>query len=1446
MKRIRQINLLVAIICVFIVVTYALYNSQGQAESSAFAGGDGTKENPYLIETAVHMDNVRNYLGEGIHFQLVQDIDLTAYLEPGGHGYSQWGDTGWEPIGDNTNSFKGHFNGNGHQIVGFFIDRTEGNYIGLFGYIGDNGVVRNLSLTGDSIKVEAAVAYVGALAGYSYGVIDNVSVEIEDGITLSSDSSYLGGLVGINHGEIRNSNVRSDVNGGHEVGGLVGRNASNNTTIIGIIHNSHAAGDVSGLNRIGGLVGNASGEIYYSYAIGNVDGMERVGGLIGTSVRIEIEASYATGDVTGDSSVGGLIGEIQIDSLRSPVRNSFAVGEVTSPSTGEGIGGLIGRNFSGDVENSYAVGRIEASGASNVGGLIGMNGGGFSSGTVDNSFYDEDTTGQNDTGKGTPLSTEDMQDRSTFENVDWDFGRVWTIQSDAYPDHDLRFTVTYQAAERDEGDVPSDEIHSRGDTVWVADHGNISRTGYSFSGWNTAMDGSGETYNPAFGSFVMGAKDITMYAQWEINEYTVIFESNGGSSVSDVEAEYGSSISEPVTPEKEGHSFVGWYKDESFTEAWDFETDTVTEQMTLYALWEINEYTVSFESNEGSPVSEVQSEYGTSITEPAPPEKEGHSFVGWYKDESFTEAWDFETGTISGNMTLYAKWEIIEYTVNFESNGGSPVSDVQAEYGTSITEPKPPEKESHSFVGWYKDESFTEVWDFETDTVAGNMTLYAKWEINVYTISFESNAGSKVSAVQAEYGSSITEPAPPEKEGHTFVGWYKDESYTEAWDFETDTVTENMTLYAQWEINVYTVSYESNGGSPVSAVEVEYGSSITEPASPEKSGHTFVSWYKDKSFTEAWDFETDPVTENITLYAQWEIIEYTVNFESNGGSPVSDVQAEYGTSITEPKPPEKESHSFVGWYKDESFTEAWDFETDTVTENMTLYAQWEINVYTISFESNGGSKVSAVDAKYGSSITEPTSPEKEGHTFVGWYKDESFTEEWDFETDTVAGNMTLYAKWEINKYAVHYDGNDYDSGEAPLTETFAYDSEATVADQRTLARDGYTFTGWNTDRDGSGNAFEPGDTFYMGTESFTLYAQWASNNAWLSELVISQGTLTPVFEADYAHYAVEVGHQVTAITITPTLQDTRSTIKINQNEATNGQVSNSIPLEEGLNTVLIDITAEDGSTYTYTVDVTRRVTDQVAQLTRESHYVTLDDEQIHILDDEGTLQVDLQGDLDDVTEVRFTQYQVQLLQGKGAFVKVVKEDMLMHIPFANFESGKDLTVTIQRQDQNTDAFVYAKRSASAIYKFNIDQDGEHISVFDHEIQLSFPIVNIGETNSEELQVYYFNPDAQEWELIGGTYSNGYIHAKTNHFSVFAVFHPSQFSVEDDVIEEENNEEKEEEITEEDNKEEKAEETGEKLPHTATGTYQFLLAGMIMLIMGICIYVLYRRSVIMHP
>jgi uncharacterized repeat protein (TIGR02543 family) len=139
----------------------------------------------------------------------------------------------------------------------------------------------------------------------------------------------------------------------------------------------------------------------------------------------------------------------------------------------------------------------------------------------------------------------------------------------------------------------------------------------------------------------------------------------------------------------------------------------------------------------------------------------------------------------------------------------------------------------------------------------------------------------------------------------------------------------------------YKVTFDSKGGTAVAAVEVKKDDLVPEPTAPTKDGFEFKGWYKDENYTSAWEFSEDKVTEDITLYAKWDPVKYTVTFNSKGGSAVDSVQVEKDALVPEPTAPTRDGFEFVGWYKDAEYETAWDFSKDKVSGNITLYAKWE-------------------------------------------------------------------------------------------------------------------------------------------------------------------------------------------------------------------------------------------------------------------------------------------------------------------------------------------------------------------------------------------------------------------------------------------------------------------------------------------------------------------------
>ena len=284
-------------------------------------------------------------------------------------------------------------------------------------------------------------------------------------------------------------------------------------------------------------------------------------------------------------------------------------------------------------------------------------------------------------------------------------------------------------------------------------------------------------------------------------------------------------------------------------------------------------------------------------------------------------------------------------------------------------------------VGWATVDGGEKVYDFK-DIYTKNeaLTLYPVWNTNKYTITFDTNGGSEIAPITQDYGTEITAPDNPTRKGYTFKGWDKEIPETMP--------AENITVKAQWEINQYTITFDTNGGSEIAPITQDYGTEITAPDNPTRKGYTFKGWDKEIP-------KTMPA-ENMTVKAQWEINQYTITFDTNGGSEIAPITQDYGTEITAPDNPTRKGYTFKGWDKEIPKT--------MPAENMTVKAQWEINQYTITFDTNGGSEIAPITQDYGTEITAPDNPTRKGYTFKGWDK--------EIPKTMPAENITITARWK--------------------------------------------------------------------------------------------------------------------------------------------------------------------------------------------------------------------------------------------------------------------------------------------------------------------------------------------------------------------------------------------------------------------------------------------------
>ncbi len=263
----------------------------------------------------------------------------------------------------------------------------------------------------------------------------------------------------------------------------------------------------------------------------------------------------------------------------------------------------------------------------------------------------------------------------------------------------------------------------------------------------------------------------------------------------------------------------------------------------------------------------------------------------------------------AGNTTTLHFSFYTPRTINFNSNGGSEVNEQTVSYGDKVIVPAVPTKAGYTFAGWYTDSGLSQAFDFGNTTVTADITLYAKWTVNSYTVNFDPNGGSFVADQTIPYGELVTAPEVPTKAGHTFAGWYHEPELSTPFDINTAPIVQDTTLYAKWAPNTYTVTFNTLGGSTVSDIAVEYEKKLSAPASPSRSGYTFAGWYTDPELKTPFNFAQTVITADLTLYAKWSVNSTPPSGGSGGNSSGgSGNQNNNGSSIT-PSPPNTITHS---------------------------------------------------------------------------------------------------------------------------------------------------------------------------------------------------------------------------------------------------------------------------------------------------------------------------------------------------------------------------------------------------------------------------------------------------------------------------------------------------------------------------------------------------------
>ncbi|MCR5522082.1 MAG: InlB B-repeat-containing protein, partial [Clostridia bacterium] len=610
------------------------------------------------------------------------------------------------------------------------------------------------------------------------------------------------------------------------------------------------------------------------------------------------------------------------------------------------------------------------------------------------------------------------------------------------------------------------------------------KEGYTVSDW---------AFTPALVDGKMPAGDVVANAISTVNKYTltVNYVMNDGSDAPEAHTElvtYGAGYS-VETP-----AVTGYTPDTDMVEG----TMDSTEGKTVTVTYYVNSYKITY-NVDGKLYDEKTYEFNADVTKLAAPEKQGYVFSGWDKDEpekmpaenlvlngSFSAATNTKYVIETYTMNLSGEYDktskgftgttgetaTAEYTVpegfslntdkselegviaadsslvlkvyldrnrhNISFNDGTNTTTDELYYGDDIVKPADPEKEGYTFEGWSEDGET--VVDVEETVPDRDIEYIAVWSINSYTITFkygEVNDNAVYKTITADYGTEIEEVANPEFTGYSFGGWDTD---------IPDTMpAKDMTITALWSANEYKITYKLDGvdyfATPYeSAVDTfTYGSEVTVREKAVKEGYTVSDW----AFTPALVDGKMPAGD-VVANATSTVNSYTVTYKVDGEQYGEVDTVKYEAPLTAREAPAKTGYTFSGWS---------DIPETMPAHDIVIEGTFSVNSHTIAFDTDGGTEIDPITQDYGTEITKPADPEKEGCTFDGWDTD---------IPDTMPDeDMTITAKWTVNEYSVTYklDGVEYFATPyESAVDTFTYGSEVTV--RPNAVKEGYTVSDW--------------------------------------------------------------------------------------------------------------------------------------------------------------------------------------------------------------------------------------------------------------------------------------------------------------------------------------------------------------------------------------------------
>lgn len=548
--------------------------------------------------------------------------------------------------------------------------------------------------------------------------------------------------------------------------------------------------------------------------------------------------------------------------------------------------------------------------------------------------------------------------------------------------------------------------------------------------------------------------------------YTVTLDASGGDPIRPIQYTVESEAFLLPTPVRTGYIFLGW-TGEGITEPQ--KTMEIpqgsTGDRTYTANWQVIEYTVTLDVSGGDPLDPITYTVETPVILPTPTST-GYTFLGWTGEGETTPQPTvvLPKGT-TGDKAYTAHWKVITYTIALGANGGEELAAISYTIESDPIKLPTPERKGYEFMGWVGDD----IDGAQTEVIiptgsTGDRTYIATWRMIAYFIELRQSSGNWMQNIPYTVEEEVKLPIPT-LEGYEFIGWVGEDIIDAQINVTIPRGSTGFRLYAaHWALENYTITLDTSGGNALDNIRYTMKSDPITLPTPTRNGYEFSGWTGEGITTP----QTEVIiptgsTGNKAYTANWQVIEYTITLDTNGGPVVSPIKYTVEDSFTLPYPL-RTGYEFAGWIRDGSgmppFTPLIIYPG--TTGNLRYKAEWRLAEYTITMDLNGGSGQEKVVYTITDEEFELPTPTRNGYEFVGWTGERITTPQTSVKIPKGStGNKAYTANWKVIRYTITLVTNG-----GPVIASIPYTVEDSVTLPIPPDRPGYEFSGWVLDGSG--------------------------------------------------------------------------------------------------------------------------------------------------------------------------------------------------------------------------------------------------------------------------------------------------------------------------------------------------------------------------------------------